>query len=852
VTFRRVLFLLLLAGLPIGLAALPRFARAAEPVRLAGRADRPPYCFRDDAGRPRGILVDLWRLWSEETGREIRFVLLSDEAPEAAVLDGRADAAMGVPETPEANPALRYSRPVATRELRVFARPRIGDIRTTAALTPFRVGAVAGGPAAVFLGRAEPEIGIRTYPDLPALIAAALDGEIAVFAADASETLFALGRIGAGRRMVMTALAIPAVDLRAAMRRDRPELPAAVDEGFARIAPARRRAAVRAWSGGAVGHRVPWPLISAGTLLLILLGGAIAAWAWNDQLRREVHAATADLREKQRQLLRSEVQLRDSRRRYKVLYDRAKNDKELYRSLLASSADAILIADETGRVRYVNASFAELFGWTLDELRDRPMPFSGNGDARDHERMMAALREGDGILRGADAVRRDRNGEAVAVSVAASRYADHAGRFAGTLWILRDIRETRRLEAELRQSQKMEAIGTLAGGIAHDFNNILSAIMGFADLARMRIEDPEKVSGYLERILEATRRARDLVRQILAFTRQSEQALAPTAIGPLVKETLGLLRATFPAHIRIESRVEPDPGSANADPTQIHQVLMNLCTNARQAMGEERSGTLTVALEAVHAGPEGPAEAPELAPGEYLRLTVADTGPGIDPTIRHRIFDPYFTTKGPGEGTGLGLSVVHGIVRRHGGDIRVMDRPGGGTVFRVYLPRIPAEDRRDRNGRADAPARGAERILIVDDEPSLAAVGREILGAAGYRVAALTDSREALRVFERAPERFDLVLTDMTMPGMSGAELARRILRVRPEMPIFLCTGFSGAMTPERAEAMGIRAFFMKPLDYAAVAETIRSIFDGVPETEVVDPACRFGVRAPRRIEAPR
>ncbi|MFP4308942.1 MAG: ATP-binding protein [Desulfococcaceae bacterium] len=826
-------------------------AEAVEPLRLAGRADHPPYMFRDEAGAPRGVLVDLWNLWSRETGREIRVKLFETEAPQDVVRAGRADVAMGLPRKPDGWPGLSLSRPLLKGRARVFVRSGMGRVKRRTDLLAFRVGVVAGGAVEASLPHWQPGIALRSYPDLSTLTAAALEGEVAVMVADSAAALFHLGRLDAGRKLIQSPIELPAMDLCAGFPDGEGEALAAAEAGFAKIPAARRRAIVRSWSGVSIGHRIPWQLLSVGTLLLILVGGGIAVWIWNDQLRRRIEAATADLREKQRQLMRSEADLRQSHRRYKTLYDRANSDKELYRSLLASSADAILIADQEDRVRYVSPSFTELFGWTLDALQDRPLPFSNNGDARDHRRQMRELMAGDGTLSGVDATRHARDDSPIAVSVSASRYADHRGRHAGTLWVLRDMRETRRLEAELRQSQKMEAMGTLAGGIAHDFNNILSAIIGFADLARMQRPETEeggrKVADYLERLLEAAHRAKDLVRQILAFTRQSERALMPTDLGPLVKETLGLLRASFPAPIEIESHVPSCLGSVNADPTQIHQVLMNLCTNARQALGDGAGGRIAVSLAPVP--PNEAAEIPGASGGTaFLRLTVADNGPGIDPAIRHRIFDPYFTTKGPGEGTGLGLSVVHGIVQRHNGHIVAENRPEGGTEFRVYLPLIQAEARRAAAHRPGAIARGRERILLVDDEPALATLGRDILGGAGYRVTAVTDSREALGLFLEAEGRFDLVLTDMSMPGMTGADLAQKILARRPDLPVFLYTGHSEAMSPERAAALGIRNLFMKPLDYAALAGAVRSVFDGKPPPPSPIPP-EAGLRSRRPLE---
>ncbi len=392
--------------------------------------------------------------------------------------------------------------------------------------------------------------------------------------------------------------------------------------------------------------------------------------------------------------------------------------------------------------------------------------------------------------------------------------------------------EKQKLSLLLQQAQKMEAVGTLAGGIAHDFNNILSAIMGYTELARVKLADQPEIGRYLGEVLQAGNRARELVKQILTFSRQSSDDRRPLEIGPVVREALKLLRASIPTTIEIRERIPTQCGMVLADATKIHQVLMNLCTNAYHAM-REKGGVLAVELDRVQidAGDEKVA-ALHLTAGSYLRLQVSDTGTGIDPVIRERIFDPYFTTKKKGEGTGMGLAVVHGIVKSHYGHISVYSEPGHGTSFRIYLP-VTEDDcgSGGEGGPTEVPT-GNEHILVVDDEETLVQIKRNVLTDLGYRVTATTRSPEALTLFLAAPDDFDLVITDMTMPQMTGSELSQKLLALRPELPIIICTGFSEMLTEAKAKAMGIREYILKPVSRRDLAVIVRRVLNEGPRQE--------------------
>jgi signal transduction histidine kinase/ActR/RegA family two-component response regulator len=381
-----------------------------------------------------------------------------------------------------------------------------------------------------------------------------------------------------------------------------------------------------------------------------------------------------------------------------------------------------------------------------------------------------------------------------------------------------------RLEQELMQAQKMEAIGTLAGGIAHDFNNILGAILGYADLALEDCPPGSQVARDLEEVIQAGNRARDLVKQILAFSRQAETDKIPLQPSIIVKEIIKLLRSSLPTTIDIQQNIVQDTGLILADPTQIHQILMNLCTNAYHAM-EETGGILSISIKMKVLSQEDLVSVPHVQPGNFVHLSVKDSGEGITPEIQEKIFDPYFTTKKTGKGTGMGLAIVHGIVKSCGGYITCRSRIGEGTVFDIFLPSIEEHAVPETRPFELIPV-GTERILFIDDESMLATMGQAMLERLGYSVTVQTSSLEALSTFKNQPNAFDLVITDQTMPGMTGADLAREMLQIRPNLPIILCTGYSNLISEEKAKSLGIKGFALKPLARKDIAGIIRKVLD--------------------------
>ena len=504
-------------------------------------------------------------------------------------------------------------------------------------------------------------------------------------------------------------------------------------------------------------------------------------------------------------------------------------EEELRRLVTAieQAAEGIVVADADGTIRFVNPAFERMTGYPRTEIIGRSIYDFGGSEQEETGRPKArdALHRGS-AWSGRSALRRN-DGTPYEAEITISPVRNESGDTVNYVSLHRDITREARLERELRQAQKMEAIGTLAGGIAHDFNNILMAICGYTEMTLYRLGEGTPERRNLDQVLKASRRAADLVSQILAFSRQAEHERKPVNIVPLVKETLKLLRSSLPSTIEIRQdlAVAENGGVILADPTQIHQVLMNLCANAAHAM-RTRGGVLTVKLADRMADADVAMRHPQLKPGAYVCMTVSDTGHGIDEAILERIFDPYFTTKEPGKGTGLGLAVVQGIVKSCGGAVSVDSRPGLGSTFRIFLPKIDGKVAVETLGAEPLPG-GTERILFVDDEKSLADLGKDMLESLGYSVTTRTGSVDAWETFRTNPEAFDLLVTDMTMPIVTGMDLAGNVLSLRPDLPVILCTGFNETIDGERARQAGIREFVMKPYQLAILAGTVRRVLDG-------------------------
>jgi PAS domain S-box-containing protein len=521
------------------------------------------------------------------------------------------------------------------------------------------------------------------------------------------------------------------------------------------------------------------------------------------------------------QIHSQDMELKRREKEYRKLYEESKKAEKVYRSLIHSSADPIIIYDVERKITYVSPAFTSIFKWAAAETAEMEAKFVPLSEHHALQSIFTDLMKNKKSFNEYETKRYTKEGDLLDVNISVSRFDDHEGKPAGMLMMLRDMSERKRLESQLVQSQKMEAIGTLAGGIAHDFNNILGAMMGYTEMMMMDAPEDSAHYSYLQQVMFAGMRAKDLVKQILTFSRQKEQNRIPMKIDKIITEALTLLRASLPTTIDFRVKIGSVHGNIMADPTQVHQILMNLCTNAAHAM--ENKGELLVALEDDEVMDDG--KKYDIEPGKYIKLIVSDTGKGIDPAIIKRIFEPYFTTKEQGKGTGMGLAVVHGIVKSYGGTIRVHSDKGIGTKFEIFFPKIEAHIDPKSSGNTPLPT-GNERILFIDDEKALVELGSSMLARLGYQVVARTSPVEAVEAFKNNPNNFDLVITDMTMPQMTGDVLAKEIMKIKPDMPVILCTGYSELMTEEKASASGIRDFFMKPFVLKDLAGTIRTVLD--------------------------
>jgi PAS domain S-box-containing protein len=488
-----------------------------------------------------------------------------------------------------------------------------------------------------------------------------------------------------------------------------------------------------------------------------------------------------------------------------------------------------IIQADDGRCIDVNSAFTRVTGWTYDEVVGKTTAdLDIWNDPQEREKLTAAITE-HGKVENLEAQFRLKDGRLITALISAIliilRNKPHI------LTITRDISELKaaqqereQLKTRLIQAQKMEAIGTLAGGIAHDFNNILGAIIGYAEMALYDTQKGSMEHYNIEQVLKAGHRAKDLVKQILAFSRKSEQDKKIIFLTPIIKEVLKLLRASLPTTIEIKLNIEPNLDAIFADPTQIHQVMMNLCTNSAHAMGD-KGGILAVNLHNVNLNIEAAAQYPELNPGLYVKLSISDTGCGMNAATMQRIFDPYFTTKELDKGTGMGLAVVHGIVKGHGGGIHVESAAGKGTRFDILFPAIIRQVMSETEELKALPT-GNETILCVDDEQPLIELGKSMLKKLGYRVETRILPLEAIEVFKAAPDKFDLVISDMTMPAMTGVSLAKKLMEIRPEIPVVICTGYSEQIDESRAKELGIKGFLMKPFTIRELSKTVRQVLD--------------------------
>ncbi|GAB4169490.1 MAG: hypothetical protein Kow00108_03210 [Calditrichia bacterium] len=499
--------------------------------------------------------------------------------------------------------------------------------------------------------------------------------------------------------------------------------------------------------------------------------------------------------------------------------DRVKieEDRKLLATAVEHSDEAIFITDKHLKIIYINQRFRELYGYSFKEIKEKSPKLlqSTLTDPGIYKNMKKAFSHGK-TWRGLQ-YNQTKNGQILEVDVFVSPITNAQGDVTHIVHIHRDVTREKQLERQLQQSQRLEAIGTLAGGVAHDFNNILTPLMGYAQMAKLSIQEGSKLHTHISKIESAAERARELVKQILAFSRKDTEGHKPIDIIPVINDAVKLLKSTLPSTVQLQLKIGHVSSGIIANPTEIHQVVINLCTNAYQAMNTK--GRIDIQLSEMAIGDEIPA----LSPGNYIILKISDNGKGIPYEIQNRIFEPYFTTKSEEGGTGLGLSIVHGIVKSSGGHIALTSTPGKGTTFTIYFPAVPLNDL-DSGESKQIWTKGSGVIAVVDDEPDVAELLDQMLLEFGYTVISFVSPKEMLKTFKKDSSQFDLIITDTTMPEMTGDVLAKKIRKIRPDIPIIICTGYSKRINKEKATKLGNAAFMEKPFDAQSLMKTVRSL----------------------------
>ena len=812
-------------------------------------ADYPPYMFSTPS--PAGLSVDYLKAIANTYGFRIELAAATLSWPEAVrdVMGPRQhyDLLPTMTPVPERAQHFALSKPYLSAPWVVYARKDAPYIIGLEALAGKTVAAEKGYVIADKLRSQYPKIRILDVATPADALSSVATGTADAYVGNLANGTFLIRSKRLDNLIVAAPTPFGASIQAMAVRKDWPELASLISKGIERMSPDEHNALSQKWGTVEFAKHIDYSIVYwisaiAGAVVLVTL-----FWNWrltreigmrkateralhaanlgiqqaNEELEKRVDARTMELQEANRHLAvelaahqQAKAELQESEERFKALHD--------------ASFGGIVIHDK-GLILECNHGLEEISGFDHDELIGMDGLLLIAPSARD----LVMRNILSGYEKPYEAIGVRRNGEEYPLRLEA-RNIPYKGRQVRTVEF-RDITDAKKgeaerqgLQAQLIQAQKMEAIGTLAGGIAHDFNNILGAVLGYAEMALEDSPQGSKASQEIGHVIEAGKRAAELVKRILAFSRQA--VAEPIVVNPVqvIDETLKLLRPSLPSTITIEQRYGQAIPNILADPTQIHQMLMNLGTNAFHAM-EHSGGTLTIALEGRELGILDLAQRANVKPGPFVVLSISDNGPGIPPDIRDRIFDPYFTTKEVGKGTGMGLAIVHGIAAAMGGFVSCESIEGQGATFRVFLPAIECKAPPVVESTDTVPT-GKEHVLFVDDEAMLAGLAKSMLERLGYHVTLCSDGEMALALFRDQPDTFDILVTDQTMPRMTGFELARHVLAIRPSMPVVLCTGYSNIVNERAAQEIGIKAFIMKPVSKKALAEALCKVkADGFP-----------------------
>jgi len=517
----------------------------------------------------------------------------------------------------------------------------------------------------------------------------------------------------------------------------------------------------------------------------------------------------------------------DITERYQAI-EALRASEEKYRTALEANPDPVVVYDIEGKVVYFNPAFTRIFGWSLGERLGKKMDsFVPEENWPETKMMINRVLAGESFS-GIESRRYNKEGKIIPVSISGAVLRDMDGNPVGSVINLRDISEQKNLESQLQHAQKMEAVGTLAGGIAHDFNNLLQAIQGYTELLLMRKKEGEAGFRELREVIRASKRGAELTQQLLTFSRKVESKRKPLDLNQEVGELRQLLERTLPKMIEVEFNLDPDLRMINADSAQLKQVLVNLAVNAKDAMPE--GGKLVIDTQNISLDQEFCKRYAEVKPGDYVVLSMADTGHGMEKETLEHIFDPFYTTKEVGKGTGLGLAIVYGIVKNHEGYVMCYSRPGSGTSFRIYLPSLEAATEHEElmeSQESKSPAMGGdETILLVDDEEFIRELGVDVLGQAGYTVLTASNGEQALEVYKRERAQIDLIILDLIMPGMGGSKCLEELLKIGSQTRVLIASGYSPDASTKGALETGAAGFINKPYDTKQLLELVRKILD--------------------------